>query len=58
MLIAAALLAGAIGDVKDAAVILAVVLFNSVLGFWQEYRAEADARRAEEDACAGGARAP
>ena len=41
VLIAAAVLAGAIGDVKDAVVILAVVLFNSVLGFWQEYRAEA-----------------
>jgi len=41
VLIAAAVLAGAIGDVRDAVVILAVVLFNSVLGFWQEYRAEA-----------------
>ena len=41
VLIAAAVLAGAIGDVKDAVVILAVVLLNSVLGFWQEYRAEA-----------------
>jgi len=36
----AALLAGAIGDIKDAVVILVVVLFNASLGFWQEYRAE------------------
>jgi len=41
VLIGAAVLAGAIGDLKDAVVILAVVLFNAVLGFWQEHRAEA-----------------
>ena len=41
VLLAAAALAGAIGDVKDVLVILAVVLFNSLLGFWQEHRAEA-----------------
>jgi Ca2+-transporting ATPase len=41
VLIAAAGLAGAIGDVKDAVVILAVVLINALLGFWQEHRAEA-----------------
>ncbi len=41
VLIAAALLAGAIGDIKDAVVILVVVTINSILGFWQEYRAEA-----------------
>ncbi|HBL26384.1 MAG TPA: hypothetical protein DD490_06070 [Acidobacteria bacterium] len=41
VLIGAAALAGAIGDLKDAVVILAVVLFNAVLGFWQEHRAEA-----------------
>ena len=41
VLIAAALLAGAIGDLKDAIVILIVVVFNAALGFWQEYRAEA-----------------
>ena len=40
ILIGAALLAGAIGDIKDAIVILVVVLFNSALGFYQEYRAE------------------
>ncbi|TPW09117.1 MAG: Ca2+-transporting ATPase, partial [Halothiobacillaceae bacterium] len=40
ILIGAALLAGAIGDIKDAIVILIVVLFNSALGFYQEYRAE------------------
>ncbi len=41
VLIGAALLAGIVGDPKDALVILLVVLFNAVLGFWQEYRAEA-----------------
>ena len=40
MLIGAAILAGAIGDLTDAAVILVVVLFNALLGFWQEHRAE------------------
>jgi len=41
VLIGAAALAGAIGDLKDAVVILLVVLFNALLGFWQEHRAEA-----------------
>ena len=41
VLIGAAVLAGAIGDFKDAVVILVVVVFNAVLGFWQEHRAEA-----------------
>lgn len=41
VLIGAAVLAGAIGDIKDAIVILAVVVFNACLGFYQEYRAEA-----------------
>jgi Ca2+-transporting ATPase len=41
VLLAAAALAGAIGDTKDAVVILAVVLLNALLGFWQENRAEA-----------------
>ena len=40
VLIGAAVLAGAIGDIKDAVVILVVVLFNALLGFWQEHRAE------------------
>lgn len=40
VLMAAGVLAGAIGDTTDMAVILAVVLFNSALGFYQEYRAE------------------
>jgi Ca2+-transporting ATPase len=40
VLIGAAALAGAIGDIKDAVVILIVVLFNALLGFWQEHRAE------------------
>jgi cation transport ATPase len=40
VLIGAAGLAWAIGDLKDAAVILAVVVFNAALGFYQEHRAE------------------
>ena len=40
ILIGAAALAGAIGNVKDAVVILAVVVINAVVGFYQEYRAE------------------
>ncbi|MHB1358171.1 MAG: cation-translocating P-type ATPase [Rhodocyclaceae bacterium] len=41
ILIGAAVLAGAIGDLKDAIVIGIVVLLNAALGFYQEYRAEA-----------------
>ena len=40
VLIGAAVLAAAIGDLTDAAVILVVVIINAVLGFSQEYRAE------------------
>ncbi len=40
ILIGAALLAGLIGDIKDAAVIAVVVLLNATLGFFQELRAE------------------
>ncbi|WP_300451428.1 cation-translocating P-type ATPase [Accumulibacter sp.] len=40
VLVFAAALAWAIGDVKDAMVILIVVLLNAGLGFWQEHRAE------------------
>ncbi len=40
VLIGAAVLAAAIGDLTDAAVILVVVMINAVLGFSQEYRAE------------------
>ena len=41
VLIAAAALACAIGDTKDAVVILIVVVLNAGLGFYQEHRAEA-----------------
>ncbi len=41
ILIGAAMLAGAIGDFKDAIVIAIVVLLNACLGFFQEHRAEA-----------------
>jgi Ca2+-transporting ATPase len=40
VLIGAAMLAAAIGDLADAAVILVVVVINAVLGFSQEHRAE------------------
>lgn len=41
VLVGAAALAGVIGDIKDAVVILAVVVLNALLGFWQENKAEA-----------------
>ena len=41
ILLGAAVLAGAIGDLKDAVVIAIVVLLNATLGFFQEHRAEA-----------------
>jgi Ca2+-transporting ATPase len=40
VLLFAAVLAWAIGDLKDAVVILVVVMFNAALGFYQEHRAE------------------
>ena len=40
ILIGAATLAALIGNTKDALVILAVVLINATVGFYQEYRAE------------------
>lgn len=40
VLIAAAALAASIGHVRDAVVILTVILLNAALGFYQEYRAE------------------
>ena len=40
VLIAAAILSGIIGDVKDTIVIAAIVLLNGIIGFIQEYRAE------------------
>lgn len=40
VLIAAAVLAAAIGDLTDGIVILAVVVINALLGFYQEFQAE------------------
>jgi Ca2+-transporting ATPase len=40
VLIVAAILATAIGDIKDGIVILIVVMINACLGFYQEYQAE------------------
>ena len=40
VLFAAAALAALVGNLKDASVILAVVVINAIVGFYQEYRAE------------------
>jgi Ca2+-transporting ATPase len=40
VLIAAAILSGIIGDIKDTVVIAAIVFLNGIIGFIQEYRAE------------------
>ena len=40
VLVAAAVLAAAIGDFKDGIVILIVVIINALLGFYQEFQAE------------------
>ncbi|MBN1965578.1 MAG: HAD-IC family P-type ATPase, partial [Anaerolineae bacterium] len=40
VLIGAALVSAVLGDVKDVIVILAIVVLNAALGFFQEYRAE------------------
>src|SRR5215831_13187046 len=40
VLIGAALVSGALGEVVDSCAILAIVVLNAVLGFCQEYRAE------------------
>lgn len=40
VLLGAAVLAGAVGDIKDAAVISVVLLLNAILGFVQEAKAE------------------
>ena len=40
VLIAAAVLAGAMGDKTDMIIILVIILLNSIMGFVQEYRAE------------------
>ncbi|MDO8933785.1 MAG: HAD-IC family P-type ATPase, partial [Rhodocyclaceae bacterium] len=41
VLLGAAVLAGAVGELKDSIVIAIVVLLNATLGFYQEHRAEA-----------------
>lgn len=40
ILLAAAIIAGVVGDLTDTIVILIIVLLNAFLGFFQEYRAE------------------
>lgn len=40
LLIAAAIIAGLLGEMVDAWAILAIIILNAILGFFQEYRAE------------------
>jgi len=40
LLLGAALISGVIGEIEDAAAILAIVVLNAIIGFVQEYRAE------------------
>ena len=40
ILLIAAIISVSIGDIKDAIVILIIVLLNSIIGFVQEYKAE------------------
>jgi Ca2+-transporting ATPase len=40
VLIAAAIISGAVGDLKDTVAIVVIVLLNAVIGFVQEFRAE------------------
>jgi Ca2+-transporting ATPase len=40
VLIAAAVVSGAIGEILDTIIILAIVILNAIMGFAQEYRAQ------------------
>jgi Ca2+-transporting ATPase len=40
VLIAAAVISGVVGDIKDSAAIIVIVVLNAVIGFVQEFRAE------------------
>ena len=47
LLIVAAAVSAAVGDYKDAVAILAIVVLNAVVGFYQEFRAEQGDRRTD-----------
>ena len=58
ILIAAAVIAGLLGDVTDTFAILAIVLLNGLIGFFQQERAEQEAILALYMAALGMASAP
>ncbi len=48
VLLAAVLISGVLGDMIDFVVIVAIVVLNAVIGFYQEYKAEKSISGAEK----------